>query len=721
MVPTLRRLIPATAVALAVAFVGFGVIGVAAAEGEVDTAGSEPAWFQVAERHAGDRATMRLATDTVTAEGPYLAEVIQHWTWRDEQAWLDGSDGAWRAVHPVTIVQDGFMGSEPVEVEMVMETRTEALVGFAWHHDLNTTIQGAPVPILPTSYSWTARLESVSWGDFGQPCGLERAVRAGLALTPTVTVDDDCIPAAQPVTFAVSNAKVGEVDTVRFTTEVNGTTYASDYNAAIPQALRVTETRNVGLEAYGGTRELTGFEAGTGPWDTGLADALPAPIALPTVELSARDPWGPSEAGIQHPFPASVAWAFAAGPDGDEEFANFLAAHPGAIATKASFQEHTQGSRVDRSWFFTVEDGLGDVVGVVVDQDVAPPASDGTDLLGLDPVPVGAEPVLSANPWPAHACTHGTRPTELPSLASGFARWQAFTASQEPGNAWGLDCDGVVEAGRIESTSTPPRVGVEQTYSQTGNGSESLLSLSQHGVAIGLRTSTSDAVMGANVEAPKPAPSPTGEPTADVASTSPVLAVGSLGWTAPSAPVASGAAAVSVMAGLLYWLWPALKGGGIGLFSRIETPRLLQHPMRRAIADAVEANPGIHYQAIVRLLGGGHGNVDHHLRKLVTAGLLQRHQGPGFTCYFPSTVDRRVTAVAGLLKSEGARRVLTAAQAHPGATAVQLAAATGLDASTVSHHVHRLVSVGVLQATKVGRTLVIQPTAIASQVAAAGA
>jgi predicted transcriptional regulator len=114
-------------------------------------------------------------------------------------------------------------------------------------------------------------------------------------------------------------------------------------------------------------------------------------------------------------------------------------------------------------------------------------------------------------------------------------------------------------------------------------------------------------------------------------------------------------------------------------------------------------------------VGGGKGAVEHHLRKLVDAGLVVRHQGPGYTCFFPPRTDHRVAAVAGVLKSASARRVLAAVQARPGLSSAELAAATGLDASTVSHHVHRLAAAGLLEPTKAGRTLSIRPTGLATQ------
>ena len=55
--PFIRRFIPAVGVALVVALLGFGAIGMASAESAADD--ELPAAFRLAERHAGDKGVYR--------------------------------------------------------------------------------------------------------------------------------------------------------------------------------------------------------------------------------------------------------------------------------------------------------------------------------------------------------------------------------------------------------------------------------------------------------------------------------------------------------------------------------------------------------------------------------------------------------------------------------------------------------------------------------------
>ncbi|HET6398686.1 MAG TPA: winged helix-turn-helix transcriptional regulator [Candidatus Thermoplasmatota archaeon] len=174
-------------------------------------------------------------------------------------------------------------------------------------------------------------------------------------------------------------------------------------------------------------------------------------------------------------------------------------------------------------------------------------------------------------------------------------------------------------------------------------------------------------------------------------------------------PVGRGITAVSLAGSLLYLAWPTVKSGALGLFSRVSGPRLLQHPTRRLVADCIEANPGIHYKELSRRLGLANGTLEHHLRKLVADGIVLRHAGDGYTCYFPKGVSRHDLRAAGPLKAAGARRVLQAVQASPGASSSDVATAAGLDASTVSHHVRRLQDAGLVEARRVGRTVRLHP------------
>lgn len=728
-VPALRRLVPAAGVALAVAVLGFGVVGVAVA-GTADD--GLPERFQLARPHGGDRGVFHIVEDYRTEEGMQHDEAEDRFVWFDEQPFFDGRDGTWHAAHG-RLLESHYTIELPDGEQAYWwitwhATKTGLAIGQTGWAGLTGFLVGfnvAPTIPLSTSQDTTASRTGTTWTD-PHECSLAAQLAKGVRLDAPIVLPDHCAEDGEPVeTYTASRSSVGGVAAVRFerTYVEDGADvrFTVDYAEGIPEPLREQWTYTIdGALDYDYVATLTGFEVGTGAWDTGLA--LPAAIDLPDVTLAPRDQWGPSEEGVAHPFPASEAWAAARDDPTYTEFRDYLAAHPDAAAATGEYFEEYEGNQTHRTWMFLVKpDPSGPEGGyfVSVTQTTGPAGAGAADLLGLPaqaPAPmttydvVGIESDFSPLSDPL--------PDALPTVASVMARWQAHLGTGELANGWSFWED-EVSAGQVGVELPTPRAQDLPTGSQRdGVATFVHLSVGADGVPVALVEETHSA---RRAHETLDTVAPNGVPPAKGDEPGSALAFAGVGWAPPSGPVATGAAAISLLAGLVYWLWPAIKGGATGLFSRIETPRLLQHPLRRAITDAVDAQPGIHYQAILRTVGGGNGAVDHHLRKLVAAGLLVRHQGPGFTCYFPPSVDRRLTAAAGILKSDGARRVLAAVQARPGLSSVDLAALTELDPSTVSHHVHRLVSAGVLQTTKVGRTLAIQPTAIAQQVAAAGA
>ncbi len=142
----------------------------------------------------------------------------------------------------------------------------------------------------------------------------------------------------------------------------------------------------------------------------------------------------------------------------------------------------------------------------------------------------------------------------------------------------------------------------------------------------------------------------------------------------------------------------------VALFSRLDSARALDHPVRGELAALIEANPGMHYQELVRRIGRGRGIVEHHLASLCRAGVvLQRSQGR-YTCYFHRDVrlDPRLLDSYGLLKAQGARGVLAALSGSSGRSRKDLAGDLGLSPTTISYHLQRLAEGGLLEGRRLG-------------------
>jgi predicted transcriptional regulator len=146
------------------------------------------------------------------------------------------------------------------------------------------------------------------------------------------------------------------------------------------------------------------------------------------------------------------------------------------------------------------------------------------------------------------------------------------------------------------------------------------------------------------------------------------------------------------------------------LFTRLRASRLLQHELRARVHEAVAAEPGIHYSGLVRRTSLAKGTLDHHLRKLVDAGLVHRREAKGIVCFFTNPPDAGAAETASATRSALARSLLNAIALHPDMTAKELAQRFGIHASSVCHHVHRLGEAGLLQRQRQGKSFTLRLT-----------
>lgn len=103
------------------------------------------------------------------------------------------------------------------------------------------------------------------------------------------------------------------------------------------------------------------------------------------------------------------------------------------------------------------------------------------------------------------------------------------------------------------------------------------------------------------------------------------------------------------------------------LLGRTLGERVLQHPTRRGLVEAIERQPGIHASGLRDLLGLAEGGLRHHLAILELRGLVDGASMGGFRRYFPkgtfSSDEQRTLAV---LCRPAARQVYDALRTFPG-------------------------------------------------------
>ena len=480
-----------------------------------------------------------------------------------------------------------------------------------------------------------------------------------------------------------------------------------DYDPALPFPVRV-EGKFPGF-VYAGYAEGKTFALVLEAYHPGHASyPVPASVgglaAEPAFSLRPLTGWTIDDSGVHHEFPLSQAYAAALDdanyPWGDETLREFMQRHPDAyLAFAWSF--HTEDARGTSYpiWALTWTDGSAQFSKAV---------SQYPDLLLADSGALPREATVSEWPmeWPEDFFGPASRlPAALPDVAQVWDASRPLLADSvgaEP-NSYGfmvvcpgedcLEATALVHAGYSWMPAAPFGVGLTDSL-QDQRSVFSFVGADQDG-----RPSVTLMLTGQQ-KAPVPLLPPTEAPPRSAPASGDGGAAPVTAWAIPAAPAVAGVGLVATLVGALYYFWPAVKAGGLGLFSRIEPDRVLDHPARRTVFNLVEANPGIHFQEIGRRTAFGSGQLDHHLRKLEAAGLVSRVKGAQYACFFArGQVDRRLMAAAPALRSEGGRSVLTALQSTPGASSRDLADRLRLSPGTVSYHVRRLGDAGLLVST----------------------
>lgn len=457
--------------------------------------------------------------------------------------------------------------------------------------------------------------------------------------------------------------------------------------------------------------DLTEFQPGT------AADRTAVPGA--DIDLATRtgiEPYGLPDAGMDHPFRPSEAYAIARA---DDESGPWLETNPNARLVTLSGHHMRATERDDRiSWWFqfaTADETL--TVHVARDMSTAARTTAPTTSIL---VPDGEVTLAATSPGSLFPGDLLAAPlTAAPHAADLMRIFYDYAGNARGTQVWSLMLTCIDGNTTCEQAAWAATAGVAKTsidpavYQDPAIGFE--IELLDHG----MRFSPYDGQPTSLHEVHVAAASTTGAGTPDAQAppTDVEPASTDVSWDVPSTTRLVQTGAAAALLAVLYFLWPMLKSVGFGLFSRIHGDAALDHPARADLLAAIEQEPGIHFQELARRTRLGHGATDHHLRKLVEARRVVRHEANGYACYFPMATDRRVMAAAPALRSNTARRTLEAIIDRPGLNGGELAQVLGANRGTVNHHVKRLVDAGVLTATRHGRTVAYEVTQLGLQVA----
>lgn len=130
----------------------------------------------------------------------------------------------------------------------------------------------------------------------------------------------------------------------------------------------------------------------------------------------------------------------------------------------------------------------------------------------------------------------------------------------------------------------------------------------------------------------------------------------------------------------------------------------LQLENRKRIYECVRGNPGLHFREIQRRVSMPIGVLDYHLNYLVQRGLVTVTKQEGFSRYYPGGqigVDKM--RLLSCLRQEIPRGIILYLLRNPGATHGRLLENFAISGGTLSYHIKKLVTRGVVSVEKKGR------------------
>ncbi len=440
------------------------------------------------------------------------------------------------------------------------------------------------------------------------------------------------------------------------------------------------------------------------------------PLTKPPIQLPRGEPRqasGPDASGLNLPWPLTTALEQARS-QALSPLAEYEAAHPEAQLAAAALTESTNGHYRQRTWTvqFVGAQSFGLAIHLDETEDGEPPMT--SLFYSRNPqAAVNGDFYLQVIDPDPDLAPLANLPTQLPSVAEALAVYEAFRPSNDPewdANAWSFaitcpaPCEGVaqawISAGLYSEFSD--EVGPTQRF-----GVEPLSEMRTHILMAASQVGQlafvdqTDAVRKPYDHLPPT--NPAEAPAWTIASRSEGYA-----WSNPQ-PLAALSTGLALVVAAIALLAHALRHGSLGLFTRIAPHALANHPTRAAILDVVNMSPGIHFSRLARQVDLAPGALQHHVSKLVEAGLVTKLARTGRTHYFPAGTTQQSAAQAATASIPGAAEILAAIRIHAGLSVSDLASQTGRTVGTVSHHLNHLEREGLIERRRMGRKVAVYP------------
>ncbi len=177
-------------------------------------------------------------------------------------------------------------------------------------------------------------------------------------------------------------------------------------------------------------------------------------------------------------------------------------------------------------------------------------------------------------------------------------------------------------------------------------------------------------------------------------------------WAQAIAAVGLGAAAVAAIAWIVANGKTILGLGGGGLiagYARVQGNEILEHAGRAEVYERVKAFAGVNFVQLSGQVEFGTSTLSYHLRVLEKNGFVISVRDGRYLRFFDRKSGHYSSGkklAVSALRNEKTAAIAQHIRANPGVAQCDLAQAFGVTASTVTWHINRLASAGLVQKTR---------------------
>lgn len=148
--------------------------------------------------------------------------------------------------------------------------------------------------------------------------------------------------------------------------------------------------------------------------------------------------------------------------------------------------------------------------------------------------------------------------------------------------------------------------------------------------------------------------------------------------------------------------------GGVALYRRLRANRVLDHPLRRSVFDAIKDHPGITVQELSERLDVDYSTARHHADVLLEFDLVHRRRDGRIVHFFENhgTFGAFEKRAIPLLRDGTSAHIARVVHENPGIRPTDVARRLDVDPSTVKWHLDKLRDAELVDATPLdGRSM----------------